>query len=230
MSNNGSLSKLKIIAYADAEYNNPIADGEFVTLSNPDTYALTYKVQQNEEQAAGTTANANRFDKILPEELELEFMFDRTGALGLVDESGDGVVDDINKFKRITLDFNSETHEPNFLKIYWGSLMFKGRIQEMGITFKLFKPDGAPLRAVIKAKFKGAVDDELRVHRENASSPDLTHIRIVKESDKLPLMTKSIYGDSKYYLEVARTNGIINFRKLQTGQKIFFPPIEKLKN
>ncbi len=230
MSNNGALSKLKIVAYSDEEYKNAVDDGEFVTLSNPDTYALNYKIEQNEEQATGTTANANKFNKILPEELDLEFMFDRTGALGLEDNSGDGVVDDINRFKRIALDFNSETHEPNFLKIFWGSLMFKGRLVEMGITFKLFKPDGAPLRAVVRAKFKGSVDDELRVHRENASSPDLTHIRVVKAGDKLPLMTYSIYGDSKYYLEVARANGIINFRNLKTGQKIFFPPIEKLRN
>jgi hypothetical protein len=201
-----------------------------VTLSNPESFALNYKVQQNDEQAAGTTANTNRFSKILPEDLELEFMFDRTGAMNAKDITGDGVIDDINRFKRIALDFNSSTHEPNYLKIFWGALMFKGRLEEMGITFKLFKPDGAPLRAVIHAKFKGSVDDELRVHRENASSPDLTHIRLVKAGDKLPLMTYNIYGDSKYYLEVARVNKLINFRRLRVGQKLIFPPVEKMIN
>jgi nucleoid-associated protein YgaU len=62
---------------------------------------------------------------------------------------------------------------------------------------------------------------------ENNSSPDLTHIRMVKDGDTLPLMSFRIYGDSKYYLEVAKANNITNFRKLTVGRKIFFPPIEK---
>jgi nucleoid-associated protein YgaU len=92
----------------------------------------------------------------------------------------------------------------------------------------LFKPDGTPLRATARAKFKGFVEDDLRVAKENNSSSDLTHIREVKEGDTLPLMTFRIYGDSKYYLEVAKVNRITNFRKLTVGQKIFFPPIEKV--
>ena len=97
----------------------------------------------------------------------------------------------------------------------------------MDITYKLFKSDGTPLRATANAKFKGFVEENLRVALENNSSPDLTHIRTVKEGDKLPLMTFRIYGDSRYYLEVAKVNNITNFRKLTVGQKIFFPPIQK---
>ncbi|HPF52255.1 MAG TPA: hypothetical protein PK335_11805, partial [Draconibacterium sp.] len=84
------------------------------------------------------------------------------------------------------------------------------------------------LRASARAKFKGFIEDNLRVALENNSSPDLTHVRMVNEGDTLPLMTYRIYGDSKYYLEVARVNKLTNFRKLKVGQKIFFPPIEKV--
>ncbi|NOR75025.1 MAG: LysM peptidoglycan-binding domain-containing protein, partial [Draconibacterium sp.] len=76
--------------------------------------------------------------------------------------------------------------------------------------------------------FKGFVEDNLRVAMENNSSPDLTHVIIVKEGDTLPLMAFSIYGDPKYYLEVAKANSITNFRKLKVGQQIFFPPINKV--
>ena len=105
--------------------------------------------------------------------------------------------------------------------------MFKGALTEMNIEFKLFKPDGTPIRAVAKAKFTGFVEDDLRAAKENNKSPDLTHLRTVKEGDTLPLMSFRIYGDSKYYLEVAKVNNIINFRKLKTGQEIFFPPLQK---
>lgn len=234
----GELIKLRIKAYKDEQFSEEVADGEFRTLVNPNKYSFKYKIEQNDDQASGTSASAPRFNKILPEDLSLEFIFDRTGvitdygAAGTSDDKtfkdeGGGIIDDIDKFKKVVFDYNGDEHKPNYLIISWGTLLFKGTLTEMDITYKLFKSDGTPLRATASAKFKGFVEDNLRVARENNSSPDLTHIRMVKEGDTLPLMTFRIYGDSKYYLEVAKANNITNFRKLTVGRKIFFPPIEK---
>jgi len=235
----GELIKLQIKAYSDEQFSEEVADGEFKTLLNPENYKFTYKIEQNDDQASGTSAAAPRFNKALPEDLDLEFVFDRTGVItdygapGTADDKtfkdeGGGIIDDIEKFKKVIFDYNGDEHKPNYLIISWGTLLFKGTLSEMDITFKLFKSDGTPLRAVAQAKFKGFVEDNLRVAKENNSSPDLTHVRIVKEGDTLPLMSFRIYGDSKYYLEVAKVNQISNFRKLKVGQKIFFPPIQKV--
>jgi len=235
----GELIKLKINAYRDAEFTDKVDEGEFKTLLNPENYTLKYKIEQQESQASGTSSSAPKFNKSLPEDLDLEFVFDRTGVItdyGATNKSSDdktykdeggGIISDLEKFKKVIFDFNGENHQPNYLIISWGTLLFKGILTEMDITFKLFKADGTPLRAVAKAKFKSFVNDELRAAQENRSSPDLTHIQIVKEGDTLPLMTFRIYGDSKYYLEVAKANKITNFRKLKVGQRISFPPIAK---
>jgi len=234
----GELIKLRIKAYKDEQFSEEVADGEFKTLLNPDKYSFKYKIESNEDQASGTSSSAPRFNKILPEDLQLEFVFDRTGVITdygapgtsndkTFKDEGGGIIDDIDKFKKVVFDYNGDEHKPNYLIISWGTLLFKGMLTEMDITYKLFKSDGTPLRATANAKFKGFVEDNLRVALENNSSPDLTHIRMVKEGDTLPLMTFRIYGDSKYYLEVAKANNITNFRKLTVGRKIFFPPIEK---
>ncbi|VXB30236.1 conserved hypothetical protein [Flavobacterium sp. 9AF] len=223
----GELKKLKVVAYSDPEFSSKVADGEFDTLMNPEKYTFHYKIEQDEQQAAGTSTVSPRFKKTLPENLELEFVFDRTGVIEGKEALESGIIDDIEKFKKVILDYNGEEHKPNYLVISWGSLLFKGSLTEMDIEFKLFKPDGTPIRAVAKAKFTGFVEDDLRAARENNKSPDLTHIRIVKEGDTLPLLSYKIYGDAKYYLEVAKANNIINFRKLKTGQEIFFPPLQK---
>lgn len=223
----GELKKLKIVAYSDPGFSDKIADGEFATLMNPEKYTFHYKIEQDEQQAAGTSTVSPRFNKQLPENLELEFVFDRSGVIQGKEAIESGIIDDIEKFKKVILDYNGDEHKPNYLIISWGSLLFKGSLTEMDIEFKLFKPDGTPIRALAKAKFQGFVEDDLRAARENNKSPDLTHIRIVKEGDTLPLMSYKIYGDSKYYLEVAKANNIINFRKLKTGQEIFFPPLQK---
>ncbi len=223
----GQLEKLRIVAYSDSGFNDEIDDGVFETLINPEKYGFNYTVVQNNEQAAGTSANSARFNKNLPENLDLDFVFDRTGAIKNSEAKDTGVIEDIENFKKVTLNYNGEFHEPNYLKISWGTLLFKGKLTEMNVEFKLFNPDGTPIRAVAKAKFQEFVEDDLRVAKENNQSPDLTHLRTVKAGDTLPLMSFRIYGDSKYYLEVAKANNIHNFRSLITGQQLFFPPIIK---
>jgi len=191
--------------------------------------------------ASGTSDLSPRFNKKLPEDLELEFLFDRSGVIihygnnpdetdddKVFSDTGEGIIEDIEKFKKVILDYNGDEHEPNHIMIYWGTLLFKGKLTEMSVEFKLFKSDGTPIRAVAKAKFKGFVEDDLRVAKENNQSPDLTHIRLVKEGDTLPLLSHRIYGDSKYYLEVAKVNQLTSFRKLEVGIEIFFPPIQKI--
>ncbi len=224
----GQLKKLQIAAYSDPEFQDKVSGIEdFSTLINPEKYTFHYKIQQNEDQAAGTSSTPLSFNKIAPEELELDFTFDRSGVVNGFETSDDGVIDDIEKFKKVILQYNGDEHKPNYLMIMWGSLLFKGSLTEMNIEFKLFKPDGTPIRAVAKTKFKGVVEENLRAAKEHNQSPDLTHYRVVKEGDTLPLMSYRIYGDSKYYLYVARVNNLINFRNLKTGQEIFFPPLQK---
>jgi len=227
--NTGELKKLKITAYKDDRYSEKVGDGEFNTLLNPEKYVFSYKVEYTEAQGQGTSATQPKFVRTPPEDLELDFLFDRTGVIqGKSNEGGDGIIDDLEKFKKIVFDYSGDEHKPNYLLIGWGTLLFKGTLVEMSIEFKLFGSDGTPLRALAKAKFKGSVEEDLRVAKENNNSPDLTHVRLVKAGDTLPLMTFKIYGDSKYYLNVAQANNISNFRKLKVGQKVIFPPIEKV--
>ena len=224
----GELKKLKIIAYSDPGFSNAISDiEEFSTLMNPEKYTFHYRIEQDTTQAPGTSSPAPRFTAIAPEELELDFVFDRTGVIEGKESTENGVIDDVTHFRKVILEYNGTEHKPNYLKISWGSLIFKGSLTEISIEYKLFRPDGTPIRAIAKAKFKGVVEDELRARQENNRSPDLTHNRVVKAGDTLPIMTYRIYGDSKYYLEVAKINKLINFRKLEIGQIIFFPPIQK---
>jgi nucleoid-associated protein YgaU len=225
--NEGKLEKLKVIAFSDPKFNNKVGDGEFSTLLNPEKYVYQYKIEQNEQQASGTSATATKFNKKLPEELQIDFVFDRTGIIPEKARTEDGIIDDLDHFKKVVLDYNGDQHKPNYVMISWGSLLFKGSLVEMNIEFKLFRPDGTPLRAIAKAKFKGFVEDDLRVAKENKNSPDLTHYRIVRSGETLPLMAYRIYGDSSYYLAVARANNLADFRNLKPGQEIYFPPIQK---
>ncbi len=224
----GELKKLKITAFRDNKFTQMVGDGVFSSLLNPEKYAFKYKVEYNQTQGQGTSSTQPKYVRTDPEDLDLEFLFDRTGIIkGNSDDLSLGIVADIDRFKRIVFDYNGDEHKPNYLMIGWGTLLFKGILTEMTVEYKLFTPEGVPLRAVVRTSFKGVIDDKLRVARENNNSPDLTHLRIVKQGDTLPLMAFKIYGDSKYYLQVAAANNLTDFRRLKPGQQIMFPPIEK---
>ena len=133
----------------------------------------------------------------------------------------------VEEFQLVT-GYNGKIHRANYLKVMWGTLAVKRCVlKSASIAYKLFKPDGVPLRAVITATFTDNSDDKTRVAMAQDESPDLTHIRLVKAGDTLPEMCFNIYGDPRYYLDVARQNRLDNFRKLEAGTRIFFPPIEK---
>ena len=127
------------------------------------------------------------------------------------------------------LEYKGDAHEPRHFKLVWGeNSIFKGRVTEASFTYKLFKPDGTPIRASAKVTFKSSIEELKRAAKEDKKSSDLTHIRKVKAGDTLPLMCYRIYGDPKYYFAVAAINGLDNFRSLIPGREIVFPPLEKI--
>ena len=82
-------------------------------------------------------------------------------------------------------------------------------------------------RAVASASFTGSVEERLRVAIDAPASPDITHTRRVREGETLLQLAQEIYGNPRYYVELARANRLSNFRKLTTGQILTFPHIEK---
>ncbi len=218
--------KMMLYSYSDPEFQE--RSGEFQVLLNPEKYSMDYEVQFAENQSPGTSGRELTFERIKPQKLEFEFLFDRTGAIPDSGKAGeDGVQIDIDKLREITLGYDGKIHRTRYLMLNWGKLLFKCCLTTMRINYKLFKSDGTPLRATVTCQFEEFKESEQRVAEENSSSPDLTHMRIVQRGDTLPLMCYRIYGESKYYLEVAKANELTHFRNLQIGQKIYFPPIEK---
>ncbi|MBW7956870.1 MAG: LysM peptidoglycan-binding domain-containing protein [Deltaproteobacteria bacterium] len=226
----GKLEKVLILAFTDskkAETGSKMdARDSFEALVNPETYTMEYKVETSEEQGQGTSGSQSKFISTSPQELTFEFLFDNTGLIdGRPNKAG--IFDNVNHFRKILTEYQGDSHEPYHLKLIWGNLVFKGRAVELGITYKLFNPDGQPIRAVAKARFKGSIEEKKRALWEDRKSPDLTHLRRVSAGDTLPLMCYRIYGDPKYYMDVAKANGIENFRLLPPGMEIAFPPIAK---
>lgn len=233
MADTGKLEKMLILAFSDSKKaetgGKNDADAYFEALINPESYSLQYKLKFSEgSQGQGTSGKQLKYEYTEPDEITFDFLFDNTGIIDGKPRAS--IADDIKKFKDVLVTYKGDSHEPRHFKLVWGeNSIFKGRVTELTINHKLFKPDGTPIRATATVKFKSSIEEQKRAAAENKSSPDLTHVRKVKYGDTLPLMCYRIYGDPKYYLQVADINGILNFRELQPGSEIFFPPIDKTK-
>ncbi|HWR01838.1 MAG TPA: hypothetical protein VN371_08210 [Chlorobaculum sp.] len=234
MPNNGKLEKMLILAFSDskkAESGGKAEADEYVeALINPESYSLSYKLKFSESgQGHGTSGKQLKYEYTEPGEISFEFLFDNTGIID--DNPRDSIAEDVLKFRQVLIDYKGDSHEPRHFKLVWGeNSIFKGRVTEMAITYKLFKPDGTPLRATAKVTFKSSIEEEKRAAKEDKQSADLTHVRKVRAGDTLPLMCYRIYGDPKYYLNVADVNGLSDFRTLVPGMEIRFPPIDKVSN
>ena len=216
----GELKKMVIEAYTQADYSGSAAD-TFEVMFNPNGYTKKYELEYEDAQGAGSSASPQVFGKIKPQDYNFEFLFDGTGTAA--DEVD--VNERIEAFLTITGKHDGEIHRPKYLKLIWGSLIVKCVLKAVEISYSLFKHSGNPLRARLKATFTENIEETLRVAQERENSPDLTHIRTVKQGNNLPLMSYDIYNETRHYIEIARKNNLKNFRRLKVGEQLKFLPI-----
>lgn len=231
-----SNEKLYIEAYDDAAYERRSPGPKYSALINPETYRWSYRIQYTDDQAPGAIAERKNFVCIEPKQIAFDLIFDGTGVVksgAIMDMATSfGAPEPVSVEEQITefrskFTYNSATHQPFYLKIHWGTLLFKGVLREIDIQYKLFNSKGRPIRATAKCTFSESLDAPLQEAIRNNQSPDITHERLFRETDRIDLMAHDIYGDSQYYTDVAAHNGLDSFRQVRAGTTMYFPPLEK---
>lgn len=229
------LEKMLIEAYK-AE-GRTLADfaGDMEVMFNPASFQEKHAnaFRSPRYQAINSPGRPAFYGYTPPSDLSFQLVFDGTGVneFGAVHAArvlaGESVEKDIDRFKELCLEMDAGIHQPFFLKIFWGSdYEYPCRLASLDITYKLIDRSGAPLRAELAARFLRDESAAKIARRVGKNSPDLTHVRVVKAGDTLPLLCKEIYGSPAHYLRVAADNGLDDFRNLVPGQKLRFAPLE----
>ena len=222
MAERGTLERLLILAHLQPDYSAPPILS-FEAYVNPAEVIVAYEMEYDSAQGAGTTGSRMDFKKLKPGDLSLSFFLDGTGA----DGRSASVPARVELFERVT-GYNGMIHRPNYLTVAWGTLGVRRCVlKSASIAYKLFSAEGVPLRAVISAVFTDYADDRTRVALAQDKSADLTHVRLVTAGDTLPGLCRAVYGDPRLYLEVARVNGLDDFRRLEPGTRLRVPPLAK---
>lgn len=225
----GSRKKLTLTSCTmDKSGNVNAGSSSFEVMINPGQYTHTRGISYSDESHMGGLGNAQVFDTIKPEQISFdEIVIDGTGAVAptTAGKARPSVKAQIDQLLAIVYNYSGEQHEPPWVRLLWGTLIFFGRMESMTTNYTLFKPSGEPLRAKINMSFVGAMSSQEESLRANRSSPDLSHHVLVVEGDTLPLLCYRIYRDPSYYLDIAAFNRLTDFRRLQPGMQLLFPPL-----
>lgn len=218
----GELKKLRIDAYADTTFSAAAAAPHTYSLQiNPETYKHQHATAFQKESATDTAGASTKFIIMEPQTLSFEFYLDATGVVpGVTDLNAE-----IATIKSVVYNYNGDIHSPNYLMVSWSGFVFKCRLTSLNIDYTLFRPDGTPLRAKLDMAFQEYLSPDEIAKRSKKASPDMTHLRTVQDGDTLPVMCHRIYGDSRFYLAVARHNDLTDFRRLTVGSRLMFPPL-----
>ncbi len=201
------------------------AGASYGLMINPAEFSHSRSICYNTRKTLGQTSNPARFSAMNPDQIAFSVVFDGTGVIPSRPGQLNDVAAQIDAMCRVIYDYSSADHEPNHLRVAWGKLSFDCRLTSFDTTYTLFKSSGAPLRARVELALTGFATPQDAALEANPSSPDLSHSVLVVDGDTLPLLCLRIYGDARYYPEVAAFNGLSGFRRLQPGQRLHFPPL-----
>ncbi len=219
----GVLDKVKIIPFENPEtfqMGFPIGP-PFIAQFNPESFSIDTQYDWGpEETTHGDKGGEAKFKSVNQRTFSMDFLLDGTGASGFPMEVKVGL-----KLFEATVQFSGNLHRPNYLVVHWGLFLVTCVLESYTVNYKLFRPDGSPLRAVISASFKEHIANEKNELIKNLLSPDLTHFHSVNDGEHLTWLSQKTYKNPNYYYQIAESNNLNNLRQLKTGQELLLYPI-----
>lgn len=225
------LLKLTIIPFEsdkDATVMGPPAGPPFIVQFNPETYTDTTEFKYAEPTTQGESEPEAKFQSVSPKKYTFELMLDGTGAapaaMGAIPPSSLSVVAQIELFK-LTVGFSGNVHRPRFLMLLWGRLIATTVLETYSINYKMFTPEGLPIRATLSATFRAHTPKGLAALLKNLASPDIDHVHQVREGEHLSAVVNNVYKNPAYYLAVAEANALDTVRAIAPGSVLHLPPV-----
>jgi hypothetical protein len=239
LTTHGEVAKLKITAFTTEKFDKrDTSKDPFSVPFNPTSLNLKLQINRVEAPVTGGPPTIS-YMSIPAQDFSFEFIIDGTGFEGTDVTVLDGkkkklneayVVNEIGKLLKVVYKYEGAIHQPNYVQIVYGAVIINCVLNSIDITYNLFHKSGKPLRAKINVSFKTTGDKALEAIISNAQSPDLTHIRELKQHDHFLNMSNKMYDDNLLYVQVARANNMNSIRENKTGKRIVFPPIIEQEN
>ena len=225
--------KAKIVVYRDRKGAEGQVKETIECKFNPSeiSFSKTAKWQASgADQAQGQNAGATQKQKNLPSvefgggeaaSMKLDLFFDTT-------DTGKDVRKVTDKLVALTL-IDTTIKTPPLIRFIWGSLQsFLAYVTSVSVTFKMFLPNGTPVRATVALSLTQYGDDKVfQKQRQNPTSfSEAKKMWVVSEGERLDWIAYQEYGDAAHWRHIAQTNNLSNPFDLRPGQILKLTPLE----
>jgi hypothetical protein len=213
------LAKLTIVAFSDQGYTTEV--GRWQALFNPPELSFAKTNNYSQTASAGSSHPQIAYTGSEPDEITLELFFDGTGTI----ETSQSVRERVEELLALTT-FQSDTHQPYYLRLLWGPHEFRGVRTKADVKYTLFDRVAEPLRGTVSLTITQAISPAETSSEERRESPNLYQTWLVTDEDTLDGIAHRVYGDPVYWRPLAAANRLVNARQLTPGQILVLPPKE----
>lgn len=217
------------------------AGGDTVSIDveyNPSSLVFDKKPKFADIPIVGLDAPLKQFVRNQAETLTVELFFDTTAdGTGTNAKSVTAKTDPFYGLVKI----DPNTHAPPICSFAWGKSFpgdslpdmygsqrrteFKGVVTEVKQDFKLFSPEGTPLRASLTI----AMEEFRPLHQQlvdlKLASPDHTQAHVLERDETLALVAWKYLDDPAEWRHIASANNVDDPRRLQPGRTLLVPPL-----
>jgi hypothetical protein len=192
---------------------------------NPTEYSLTKSNEWKYKPVTGTSFTEPEFGGGQPRQIELSLLFDQSfPPYKMTVRAATALLLDAMEVPS-GQSGGTPTAVPPFVTFQWGTLIFKGAMTSLTCAYKLFHPDGEPIRADVKLTLKQA---EATIQGQNPTTRAEAGyaMHTVKDGDTLPAISYDNYGDATKWRLIAEANGVDNPLHLRRGSSLSLPSLE----
>lgn len=150
-----------------------------------------------------------------------------------VDSRGNDVAADVETLLRWTR-ATPESHrrytpQPPLMRLHWGGHQyFPGYLSRVDVTYTVFSPDGAPLRAKVVIAMEEVPEPAKRQNPTSGGVPDRRAVTL-RGGDSLASLASAEYGDPNLWRALALANGIDDPARVSAGTPLVVPPLAEAR-
>jgi nucleoid-associated protein YgaU len=210
--------------FADAylEIISPAEDRAIIPLKfNPTEYQLSKANTFAEIAIPGLDSPPLQWIRGGAETLSMEVLVDTSNSLQDVREV-------FVQRLRDLINRNEKLHAPPIVRFNWDGKIFDGVLENLGVSYLLFDPNGVPLRAKLSIVMKEYRPVAVQVRETRNQSADVDKTWTVVAGDSLDRISYAVYRDASRWRVLADANGVTDPRVLTPGRRLDIPNLRRV--
>lgn len=215
-------------------YNSPDekeAAQSFQVLFNPSSYSIKEQAMYSEVEAVEGAAGAGgkvQYKGQGARTLSVSLFFDTSEKTVLdgkgkktVEQEATDVSEITNQFSDM-LQVKGEIHTPPFVEFKWGSVQFRGVVDDLSTEYTMFTREGKPIRAKVNLSIRDTI---LKSKKSPLESPDRTKALQVTADKSIWNIAEEEYKNPAMWKIICEANQIEDPLNIPPGTVLRIPAL-----